>query len=167
MRRPVYSTRQPAVAELPHMQVNLTGLLMHVTDDQQTADMWAGLTRETWRARLRGVQRNVEVWSWNSLALSSQTLCGSSKCPPSAWTPSSRQFCQTPLSSWGEAPHLPTKFTCTAIGSMYACCQNRVLHSVTSALTAFAVPMQRCFGSPRGVAGAAERPSCVTLQTCL
>lgn len=24
--------------------------------------MWAALTRETWRARLRGVQRNVEVW---------------------------------------------------------------------------------------------------------
>lgn len=23
--------------------------------------MWAALTRETWRARLRGVQRNVEV----------------------------------------------------------------------------------------------------------
>ena len=36
-------------------------LVMHVADDQQTADMWAALTRETWRARLRGVQRNVEV----------------------------------------------------------------------------------------------------------
>lgn len=27
-----------------------------------TAGMWKELTRETWRARLRGVQRNVEVW---------------------------------------------------------------------------------------------------------
>ena len=31
-------------------------------DDAQRAEMWRSLTREVWRTRLRGVQRNVEVW---------------------------------------------------------------------------------------------------------
>lgn len=31
-------------------------------DDAQRAEMWRSLTREIWRTRLRGVQRNVEVW---------------------------------------------------------------------------------------------------------
>ena len=31
-------------------------------DDSQRAEMWRSLTREVWRTRLRGVQRNVEVW---------------------------------------------------------------------------------------------------------
>lgn len=43
-------------------------------DDQPTADMWAALTRETWRARLRGVQRNVEV-SLTLLAVDGATRC--------------------------------------------------------------------------------------------
>lgn len=32
------------------------------TDDAQRAEMWQSLTREIWRTRLRGVQRNVDVW---------------------------------------------------------------------------------------------------------
>lgn len=38
------------------------GRLDGAADETLTADMWKELTRETWRARLRGVQRNVEVW---------------------------------------------------------------------------------------------------------
>ena len=36
--------------------------------------MWAALTRETWRARLRGVQRNVEV-RLTLLAVDGVTRC--------------------------------------------------------------------------------------------
>ncbi len=31
-------------------------------DDAQRADMWRELTRDVWRTRLKGVQRNVDVW---------------------------------------------------------------------------------------------------------
>ena len=36
--------------------------MLRYTDDAQRADMWRELTRDVWRTRLKGVQRNVDVW---------------------------------------------------------------------------------------------------------
>ena len=39
-----------------------TSRLLLCADDAQRADMWRELTRDVWRTRLKGVQRNVDVW---------------------------------------------------------------------------------------------------------
>ena len=35
---------------------------MHGAEDVERAELWRELTRDVWRTRLKGVQRNVDVW---------------------------------------------------------------------------------------------------------